>query len=263
VTALVLLALLSVLGACAVGRLRLSGPVLRAVCGLTAAMYLARILQGPGFVPGLVAVAPIIPAGVVATIGRRSVGGRARVLVLAGLLSLPPIWYLQWQGNHIAQWGGRYILVPGALLTVAGLVALDRARVDRRIPAAFAAAALVLSAYGAVWHVQRTRVVADAIRSVEAVPDDVVIASTDLDLFREGASYYGAHRWVTSADPIAIIGAGGVAEHFDIPRVDVIQVVDPSARPTPIPAVPSYRATGTRTIEWLDSELLVTTYEHT
>jgi hypothetical protein len=256
------LVLLGVLGACAVGRLKLPGPAVRALVALTGSLYLARLVQGPGFVPGFVAVAPIVPAAVVATIGKGSLGGRTRVLVLAGLLSLPPIWLLQWQGNHVAQWGGRYALVPGAFLSVAALVALDRCKVDRRIVAAFVGACLLMGAYGAVWHVQRTRRVADAFRALEAVPADVVIASnTDLDLLREGGSHYGDHRWLTVPDASVAVGAGGIGELLDVERIDLIEVLDDGAPAAEPPPLGTYEPTGTRTIAWLGGDLLVTSYE--
>jgi hypothetical protein len=256
------LVLLGVLGACAVGRLKLPGPAIRALVALTGSLYFARLVQGPGFVPGFVAVAPLVPAAVVATIGRGSLGGRTRVLVLAGLLSLPPIWLLQWQGNHVAQWGGRYALVPGAFLSVAALVALDRCKIDRRVVAAFLGVSLLMSAYGAVWHVQRTRRVAAAFRALEAVPPDVVIAaSTDLDLLREGASHYGAHRWLTVPDASVAVGAGGIGEQLDVQRVDVVEVLDEGTSPASRPALATYEVTGTRIIPWLAGDLVVTSYE--
>jgi hypothetical protein len=183
------------------------------------------------------------------------------VLVLAALLSLPPIWLLQWQGNHVAQWGGRYALVPGALLTIAALVALERRAVDRRIIAAFLGVSLLVGAYGAVWHVQRTRRVASAFRSLEAVPPDVVIASTDVDLLREGASHYGPHRWLTVPDASVAVGAGGLGERLDVERVDVVEVLDEGEAPAARPQLATYEVTGSRTIAWLEGELLVTTYE--
>jgi hypothetical protein len=261
ITSLALVTVLAVLGACAIGRLKLPSALVRGLLALAVALYLARMLQGPGFVPGFVAVAPLVPVGIIATVGRGSLGGRVRVAVLAALLSLPPIWLLQWQGNHVAQWGGRYVLVPGALLSVAALVALERTRVDRRVVAAFVGACVLVGLYGAVWHVQRTRRVVAAFRALEAVPADVVIASTDLDLLREGASFYGPHRWLTVPDARVVVGAGGLGERLDVGRVDVVEVVDDGAQPAERPPLGSYRVVGTRTIRWLDSQLLVTTYE--
>jgi hypothetical protein len=169
---------------------------------------------------------------------------------------------LQWQGNHVASWGGRYALVPAALLSVAALVALDKRKVDRRVVAAFVGVSLLIGAYGAVWHVQRTRRVASAFRALEAVPSDVVIASTDADLLREGASYYGPHRWLTVPTADDAVGAGGIGERLDVARVDVVDVLDEGEAPPARPSLATYEVTGSRTISWLDGELLVTTYQH-
>jgi hypothetical protein len=178
------------------------------------------------------------------------------------LLSLPPIWLLQWQGNHVAQWGGRYALVPGAFLSIAALVAFDRCKVDRRVVAAFVGASLLIGAYGAVWHVQRTRRVAAAFRALEAVPADVVIAaSSDLDLLREGGSHFGDHRWLTVPDASVAVGADGIGERLDVKKVDVVEVFDETHPPAPPPSLATYEVTGTRTIPWLVGNLLVTSYE--
>ncbi|MEY2463782.1 MAG: hypothetical protein QOH64_1920, partial [Acidimicrobiaceae bacterium] len=65
----------------------------------------------------------------------------------------------------------------------------------------------------------------------------------------------------TVPDARVVVGAGGLGERLDLGRVDVVEVVDDGAQPAERPPLGSYRVVGTRTIRWLDSQLLVTTYE--
>jgi hypothetical protein len=100
-------------------------------CAVVAVLLvILRISDGASFVPGLLLVAPVAVAGLVAPL-RVPDGddGRRLALLVAAVLPVPAIWWLQWKGSQIAQWGGRYLLVTAAILTVLGAVALaPRAR---------------------------------------------------------------------------------------------------------------------------------------
>ena len=80
-------------------------------------LYLAWVAQGPGFVPGLVATTPFVAMGLV--LAWRDVTGRLAALI--ALLALPVVWYTDFTGGVLPQWGGRYILTSGLLLGTVGI----------------------------------------------------------------------------------------------------------------------------------------------
>jgi hypothetical protein len=84
-----------------------------ALVGLGVLMLLLRLITfGPTFIPGMVAAAPLAGAGM----GLAWLQKRPAPLVLA-LAPLPLVWYFQYPGAAVPQWGGRYVLATGLLLT--------------------------------------------------------------------------------------------------------------------------------------------------
>ena len=85
-----------------------------------ALIYVMRFAGDLGFVPGVLTASPLAVAGLVAawpcTLLRR-------VLAVA-LGALPLVWFFQYSGGGLPQWGGRYVLLTGTLLVVAGAVVL-------------------------------------------------------------------------------------------------------------------------------------------
>jgi hypothetical protein len=202
-------------------------------------LYLARFAQGLGFVPGALAAAP-------AAVTARPATPRARVVVLGALLALPLVWLFQWQGQLVPQWGGRYLLLTGALLLVV-------ASLDWRAVAPAVALTVAVAGFGAAWHVDRTRDVAHAVRAVEAVPPDTVIVSGVAHLGREAGASYEHRRWLTAVDDLD--GAFDVARAMGATRLAVV-TVQPLRRP---PA--GYRPTGTRPVDFLGVRLTETSLE--
>jgi hypothetical protein len=212
------------------------------------ALYLVRAIQGLGFVPGCIPAAPVSAAGL--TGAQR---GRQRAVACAALVALPAVWLLSWRGQLIPQWGGRYVLLTGALLTVVGAVALER--VGWRQPAVIALVGLgvAVTAFSAAWHVERTNDVAAAFTRIDRAPDDVVIVSGVAHLAREGGAFYGDRRWLTSVTEQGLDEAVAVARRAGIARIDVI-----ATRATPTLA--GWRSVGVRRVDFLDVELTITRY---
>jgi hypothetical protein len=210
---------------------------------LTVAAWLVRAFAGMGFVPGTVPTAPLAGAGVVG-----AERATARALVVAALAAVPLVWVLSWKGDLIAQWGGRYTLATGALLTIVGAVAIER--VGWRQPAALALVGLiaVTSMWGSVWHVQRARDLGVTVDRLDAVPRDVVVVSTLPHLGREAGARYGDRRWLRidrASDAVALDRLLR-SEH-----VRAVDVVVPAVDGAFTPRLASYRPAGTHTVPYL------------
>lgn len=234
----------------ALGVWRARPPVVRLVAVTVGALYLGRLLQGPGFLPGMLAVSPLAAAGVVAGVRRRGVDPSIRVVSVGSMAALPCIWLLQWQGNHAAQWGGRYLLSVGALLTVVGVVVVLRPSVPRSYQVAMVTLSVLIAVVGLVWHVQRTTTVGRMFDQIEALPDDTVVVATDPNLLREGGAWYGDTPWLTVTDLDILFDEGGLASRLGIDHVAVvIDVGDDEARA---------RMAGPGAFEVVDEEMLET-----
>lgn len=176
---------LFVLGAVVAGG-AVSRRVVAAFAVVTMAVISLRVLD-PGFVPGLFPAAPLAAAGVFVGF-RRGSPPVLRVLCIGAMTALPLVWALQWKGNLAPQWGGRYSLLSGALLTIAGATTVSKRRVDAA-GAALVVVAVLVGSMGLVWHVQRTHLLASVIDDVISVPCEEVIISTSPFLLREGGSF--------------------------------------------------------------------------
>jgi hypothetical protein len=225
-TAVVVVVVALVLAAAGLGRRRLPGPVVRVVAVLGLALYLGRIAKGLGFVPGMLAASPVAMAGAVAGLGRGIAPWR-RVLVGAALVEVPLVFALQWPGNLVAQWGSRYLLVPGAVLTVVGAVALWEHATAAAYRNGVLVLAAVVGAFGLAWHVDRTRQVGRAFDRIAALPSGTVVASTDPDLLREGGSWYRYRdRWLTVDSDVQLLREGGLADRLHVDQVALLRDVE-------------------------------------
>ena len=169
-----------------------AGPAERAA-GATVAV---RWAFGPGFVPGVFPAAPFSLAGVWG--GRRS--PEHRWIVTTALGALPVVWTLQWPGLLVTQWGGRYILTTGALLTAVGCAVVPLGGGAWRRAAPLLVASVLIGFLSMFWHVQRTAAIGRVVDAVEAVPDDTVVVTFDVNLGREAGGTYGDVRWLAVGD---------------------------------------------------------------
>lgn len=226
--AAVLLVCALALAAVALGRWSPPRPAVRALVTLGGALYLGRVLMGLGFVPGMVAVAPLAAAGLVAGLRRTGVDPARQVVALGATLSIPCVWMLQWQGNHTAQWGGRYLLSAGALLVVVGTVAVFEQPVGVWYRRSMIALSVLVGVGGIAWHIQRTAEVGRAFDDIASLPVGTTVVSTDPNLLREGGSWYRDGRWLTVTDPATdFFGPDGLADKLGIDQVAIL--LSPSA----------------------------------
>lgn len=238
---LVLAAGLVVLARAARPASSVSATAARAAAVLLVGLYLLRLLDGLAFVPGLVAAAPVVALAVVAP--RTDL---VKVLVGTALGAVPLVWALQWNGNHIAQWGGRYLLLSAVLLTVVASVALARGPGWPAWLLVGLSGAVTL--FGLAWHVERTGTVAGAGELVAALPADTVVVSTQQHLGRELGAWYPGHRWL-SADEVTRDEALGLAAAAEPGHLAVIG--------DERPAVPDYVLVEHGTIPWFAHDLEV------
>ncbi|MBV8161782.1 MAG: hypothetical protein JO265_12730, partial [Acidimicrobiia bacterium] len=236
----------------AVLRSRERSPVAVASGAVAAGLYVARFASTGLvlFVPGFLPAAPVSAAGITgATRGRQAALAGAAVAVLAA------VWLLQWRGQLLPQWGGRYVLLSGALLTVVGAVAFERRGGSPGV-VAVVALALLVAVFSATWHAQRTRGVARAVAAVERVPGDVVVVSRIAHLGREGGAWYGNHRWLNANGDAGTSQAASIATLAGASRMDVVDL-DQGQRPQDLQG---WTLAGRRLIPYLGFHLVDTSY---
>ena len=175
---------LVLLGAVVVGR-SVPRAVLAPVGALLVVLLLAR-LRDVGFVPGTLAAAPVAAVGLWVLSPRIRVPPVLRVVAIAAVAALPIVWALQWRGNLAQQWGGRYQLVSGALLTVCGAVLLSRSR-NRAAVVGTLVIAVLLGLSAMRLHIDRTQYYGNLTDELLALPCDEgdVLISASPFLLRE------------------------------------------------------------------------------
>jgi len=185
------------------------------------AVYLVRVSQGLGFVPGVLAASPFAAVGLVLAWRR----GPLRLPATIACLALPVVWLTQFTGGSLPQWGGRYVLVTGALLAVAGCVALHGR--PRAFLAVLSVAVLVTGA-GLTWLSVRSHTVADGMATIVARHDEVLI-SRQVHALREGGAFYDSSRhWLTATTDAQLARAVGIARATGAHELALLE--DPAAR---------------------------------
>jgi hypothetical protein len=174
-----------------------------------ALLYATRFAKGLGFVPGLVAAAPL--AGLGLAYGWR---GRPRPVTVFAAGVLPAVWALQYTGGAPPQWGGRYLLLSGLVLGVVGVAALGR--LDALARAGFVALAVAVTGFGLAWTSVRTHDVARAGSALTRRPEAALVFR-EAHLAREAGGFYERdRRWLTAVsardarDAFAVLDAAGI-----------------------------------------------------
>lgn len=183
----------------------------------------ARLAAGMGYVPGVLTASPLAAAGLVAGWRTRA----SRWLLVVACAAAPLIWIAQYSGNMRPQWGGRYLLVSGALLAVVGVVAVAP-RPRALVP--LVALGLALTMWSVVNLSVRSHRIADGMALLVARHDAAVI-STEAHLLREGGAFYEPSRhWLTATGPGALRRAMVVVGRAGDREVAVV-ATDPSTLP--------------------------------
>ncbi len=186
-------------------------------------IYLYAFRGGPGFIPGLVATTPLAVAGVVLGASR----ARARLFVAFGLVPLPLVFYFQFPGGALPQWGGRYILTTGTILAAVGVACLPR--LESWVRRFLLAASVAVTVFGLAWLSIRSHQVAQAADVLEARPESVLIQPQGF-IAREFGATYGRKHWLSTGGPddlpfAAQVAAESGAESFAL--VDTVTTRDP------------------------------------
>ena len=214
-------------------------------------VYLVRFAQGWGFVPGMLVASPFAAVGLFLAWRRPAL----RLPAAIACAALPIAWYAQYQGGADPQWGGRYILLSGALLTIAGVVAL------RNAPGAFVAVtvlAAVTTAMGLGWLSVRSHTTADGMAAIVARDDQVVI-SRQTHMLREGGAFYTADRhWLTATTPAQLRDAVRIAQESGATELALVGGEDQA----PPASLGSFTRGATERVSFVrpDVHLQVTTY---
>jgi hypothetical protein len=232
------------IGTVSSGRLR--GTRATLAVAMVAMLVVGRFaVAGLGFVPGVLVAAPIAVVGLWNLDDREDV----RWLGVAAVASLPIVWAFQFLGGAGPQWGGRYVLLSGLVLTVIGIGVLER------MPMASARLLIALSfavtSVGVLWTVHRTRSFAEAFEEV-ARHDDPVLVSRIAFLLRESGAAGLGERWLTATDDTELRRAAEVVEAAGF---DTFVVLEGDGA-QPVTPIEGWRGTPKGTIELLDGDVL-------
>ena len=217
-------------------------------------LYVLRFATGLGFVPGMLAAAPVGIVGLLA-LWR---GARARIVAVIALGSLPVVWLFQYLGGAAPQWGGRYILASGFLLTVLGVGELAR-RPGAAARVLVAGLAVAVTVFGLAWLSERSHAVGSAERALGRRPEPVLV-STVAHLVREGGGYFGVEGdkpWLTAITTEDLQFAAQVVSDAGDHEFGLVSLEDRH----PDPDVPGFHPVGRAQIRFLSGfSLRVTTY---
>jgi len=181
--------------------------------------FIGWLIDGMGFVPGMVAAAPL--AGIGLANGWRP--GPSRFVTGVAVGGLPLIWATEYLGGAGPQWGGRYILLSGLLLTVVAVVNLDTDSawsVGRRV----AVAGFAVTMAGIVWSGVYTHSFADASQDLAQRPEPVLVFG-DPHVAREAGSIAVQNKWLAAIDGSQRDAAVGVVQAMGYDEFGYVEVV--------------------------------------
>ena len=213
-------------------------------------LYLLRITQGLGFVPGLVATTPFAAVGLALCWTR----GPDRTVALIAVVALPIVWYTDFTGGVLPQWGGRYILTSGLLLGVLGVVRTERA--SRWARHLFVGLALGVTVFGLAWMSHRSHEVARAGAWIATRPEPVVVSNVQFWL-RESGSYEPDHRWLTVSSSSDLDRAGQIVAGAGFDRFGLLSLAEADGSAAD---VPGYHEVSQEQQTWLGVPFAYTVY---
>ncbi len=217
------------------------------------AALVARLRLGLHYVPGMIAVAPFVPAGLVMASRLRRPGA---MLAIAGMGFVGVI-ATQWAEVNPTgyQWGGRYVLLSGLLLSVVGITGV--ARLGRVATVVALASALAVAGLGFELLRVRSNISGDLARGLEARTEVVLIDRSGWVFRGVGAAYDVDRRWLTGRSDPETLEAFAIADTIGAPSVGLIETevarlgVD----------VPGWCAGPVDTVAWESGEpLTITTW---
>ncbi len=220
-------------------------------------LYALRLAAGPDFVPGFFAAAPIAAVGL--ALGWRGRDHWSPLVLAIGVAALPLVWAFQYLGGMTAQWGGRYLLISGALLTIVGTVAVAT-RLPRAAQVGAVGLAAVVTAFGLTWLSVRSHDMARATVALNARPEPVLVSRIE-HLPRDGGGFYGDHKWLVAPDASTLDRAAGVVRQAGYETFALVDVAPDPRAPSAPPTVAGFVPTTSDTVRlFSDLDLRVTTY---
>jgi hypothetical protein len=214
-------------------------------------LYVLRFGDGLGFVPGVLTASPLAAAGLAVAWAAR----RWRTAAAIVLAAVPVVWLFQFSGGANPQWGGRYLLVTGTVLVVGAAVVLAVTPGTARV--LLIALAVAVTAAGIAWLSQRSHAVADAMRTLDA-GSDTVLVSREAHLLREGGAFYRPdRRWLTAESDRELRRAAEIARASGAGHLAVVGVRGRDVKDR----LGDYVRRGTRQIEFLPGfPVVIVTY---
>jgi hypothetical protein len=235
--------------ACAISRRNRSMQVTMLAACMVVVVVL-RLAQGFGFIPGMLAAAPLGVLALVLGWNDRT----SRALVIAALAPMPLVFLYQFPGGAVPQWGARYLLCSGFLLAVVGFA--RRGRASRPMTNLAVGTAVVLTVFGLVWMSIRTHGVAETGDAIEGT-QPVLVAENGF-LPREFGATYPRQRWLALNGSDDLPDAVAVLEQMGEGRFGY--VTSPETEDAP-PMLDGWRVEGADRVPFLGVELSVIEYQ--
>jgi hypothetical protein len=163
----------------------------RVVLGMAVALHLITVLGGLGFVPGLLAAAPVAIGGLLLIPGSAS----GRYAWCVAVVALPIVWAFQFLGGAGPQWGDRYGLATSAILVTLGVVGL--AAVGRTSQIGIIGLGALVTLTGVLWMHERTHSFDRLFDQLVERPEDVIVSRNGF-FIREGGAAYSERLWLTA-----------------------------------------------------------------
>jgi len=191
-------------------------PLAMAAGAVAALWVFDTIRDGLGFVPGLAATTPLA----VMAIGRMR-GSTDRLLLSAiAIIPLPLVWVFGFTGGAGPQWGGRYILLTGAVLLAAAPSLFDSEVVRPLFHRMLVASALITFA-GVAFAVVRTHATADALREI-ADRDEEVVVFYNAHRPREAGAFFHGQPWLAAHTDDELEEVGELLLDYDVSRFAMV-----------------------------------------
>lgn len=196
--------------------------IVSVIVSLVMLLRVARF--GPTFIPGLIPTTVFAAAGAWFGLRRPSY----RLMAALALVPVPIVFFTQYAAGAVPQWGGRYLLFTGYLLTILGCTAL--VKIHKELFWTLVAAGVAVTATG-VWFASiRTNLIEEDFDLIEAVSDGEVVVWYDPVIAREGGVNVIGQRWLTT------FGNGQtdlVLEVLDVNDVDRFVFIDTAGAEAP------------------------------
>lgn len=164
-------------------------PLVIAAGAIAALWVFDTIRDGLGFVPGLAATTPLA----IMALARMKGTADRHVLLAVALVPVPMVWIFGFTGGAGPQWGGRYILLTGAILLAAAPSLFDSEAALPLFRRMLVASALITFA-GVAFAGVRTHANADALRSI-ADRDEEVVVFYNPHRPREAGAFFHDQPW--------------------------------------------------------------------